>query len=51
MNELNDNKSPVTLTVYLYVDENEHPDKWNIAERFDDTNVVAWKWQNGHRKV
>ena len=40
-----------TLTVYLYVDENENPDKWNIGEMFDDVNVLAWKWQDGHRRV
>ena len=40
---------PMTLTVYLHVDEKENPDKWNIGEMFDEVSVSAWKWQDGHR--
>lgn len=46
-----DSMVPMTLTIYLHVDIDDNPDSWNIGEMFDDVNVTAWKWQDGHRAV
>jgi len=39
---------PITMTVYLFVEENENPRKWNVAEWLDDPNVVGWDITDGH---
>lgn len=42
-------RKPVTMTVYLMVDEHENPHKWNVAEWLDSDEVVGWDIEDGHR--
>lgn len=39
---------PITLTVYMYAQSNENPDKWDVAEWLADPTVKGWRWQDGH---
>ena len=39
---------PITMTVYLMVDDNENPHKWDVAEWLDDPGVVGWDITDGH---
>lgn len=39
---------PITMTVYMMVDENENPNKWNVAEWLDTPDVVGWEIEEGH---
>lgn len=39
---------PVTLTVYLFADDNESTDKWNVYEWLDDPTVGGWTVTEGH---
>jgi hypothetical protein len=43
-----ESQKPITMTVYLMIDEDENPRKWNVAEWLDDPNVVGWDIQDGH---
>jgi hypothetical protein len=39
---------PITMTVYLYADEAEFPDKWDVAEWIGDPTIVGWEITEGH---
>ena len=39
---------PITMTVYLMVDDNENTRKWNVSEWLDDPGVVGWDFAEGH---
>lgn len=39
---------PITMTVYLYAEEEENPRKWNVSEWLDDPTVVGWEITEGH---
>lgn len=39
---------PVTITLYMVVDESENPHKWNMAEWLDTDEVVGWDVTDGH---
>ena len=39
---------PVTLTVYLFADDNEKTDHWNVYEWLDDPTVGGWQVTEGH---
>lgn len=39
---------PITMTVYMMVDENENTWKWNVGEWLDDINVVGWDFAENH---
>lgn len=39
---------PITITVYLFADDNENPHKWNVAEWLDDPTVCGWDVTDGH---
>lgn len=41
-------KRPITMTVYMMVDDGENPNKWNVAEWLDDPGVVGWEIEEGH---
>jgi len=39
---------PITMTVYLFADDDENTRKWNVAEWLDDPTVVGWDITEGH---
>ena len=39
---------PITMTVYLFADDEENTSKWNVAEWLDDPSVVGWEITEGH---
>jgi hypothetical protein len=39
---------PITMTVYMMVDEKENPKKWDVSEWLDDVGVVGWDIKDGH---
>ena len=39
---------PITMTVYMMVDDDENPRKWNVAEWLDTPDVVGWEIEDGH---
>ena len=39
---------PITLTVYLYAEDDDNTNKWNVAEWLDDPTVVGWEITDGH---
>lgn len=39
---------PITMTVYLFADDTENPDKWDVFEWLDDPTVVGWEITDGH---
>jgi len=41
---------PITMTVYLFADDDENPHKWNVAEWLDDATVSGWTIEEGHGK-
>ena len=36
------------MTVYLMVDDEENPNKWNVSEWLGDPGVVGWAIEEGH---
>lgn len=39
---------PITMTVYLMVNDDEDTSLWNVAEWLDDPGVVGWHIEHGH---
>ena len=39
---------PITMTVYLFADDEENTRKWNVTEWLDDPTVVGWDIDEGH---
>ena len=39
---------PITMTVYMMIDDDENPRKWNVAEWLDTNEVVGWHIEHGH---
>lgn len=39
---------PITMTVYLFADNEENTRKWNVAEWLDDPTVSGWLIEEGH---
>lgn len=39
---------PITMTVYLFAEEDDNPHKWNVAEWLDEPTVVGWDIEDGH---
>ena len=39
---------PITMTVYLFVDDDENAHKWDVGAWLDDVNVVGWDITDGH---
>ena len=41
---------PITMTVYMMVDESEHPDQWSVGEWLSDQfiDVSGWEITEGH---
>ena len=40
----------ITMTVYMLIDDEENPYKWNVAEWLDDPGVVGWNVEEGHEE-
>ena len=39
---------PITMTVYLFADDDENPHKWDVAEWLNDPSIVGWEITEGH---
>jgi hypothetical protein len=39
---------PITMTVYLFAEDDENPHKWNVGEWLDDPTVCGWEITDGH---
>ena len=39
---------PITVTIYMFANDDERPDKWDVAEWLGDPTVSAWEITEGH---
>ena len=39
---------PITMTIYLFAEDDENTRKWNVTEWLDDPTVVGWDIEEGH---
>lgn len=39
---------PITMTVYMIIDDDENPYKWEVAEWLGTDEVVGWNIEYGH---
>lgn len=39
---------PITMTVYLFAEDDDNTRKWNVAEWLDDSTVQGWEITEGH---
>lgn len=39
---------PITMTVYLTVNDDEDTSSWNVAEWLGTNDIVGWHIEHGH---